>query len=107
MRLVWSQSSRPSDERPRNVLLVSVLCLFLGGVVVGAGGRDLAQAPRPVRAAFASLLTTGGLLFLWGLALLAIRKTKKDGPARLTLAGPPDEPAASQPERHFGQEERR
>jgi hypothetical protein len=89
------------------VLLVSVLCLFLGGVVVGAGGRDLQQAPRPVRAAFASLLTTGGLLFLWGLALLAIRKTKKDGPARLKLAGPANEPAASQTERHFGQEERR
>ena len=62
MRLVWSQPTRRADERPRNVLLVSVLCLFLGGVVVGAGGRDLAQAPRPVRAAFASLLTTGGLL---------------------------------------------
>jgi hypothetical protein len=107
VRLIWSQPTRRSDERPRNVLLVSILCLFLGGVVVGAGGRDLEQAPRPVRAAFASLLTTGGLLFLWGLALLAIRKTKKEGPARLTLAGPPDETAASDSERHFGQEERR
>jgi hypothetical protein len=107
MRLVWSQPTRRADERPRNVLLVSVLCLFLGGVVVGAGGRDLAQAPRPVRAAFASLLTTGGLLFLWGLALLAVRKTRKEGPARLTLAGSTDEPAVSETERHFGQEERR
>jgi len=107
MRLVWSQSVRRSEDRPRTVLLISVLCLFLGGVVVGAGGRDLAQAPRPVRAAFASLLTTGGVLFFWGLALLVIRKTKKQGPARLTLAGSPNEPAVSQTERHFGQEERR
>ena len=107
MRLVWSQPARRSDDRPRTVLLVSILCLFLGGVVVGAGGRDLAQAPRPVRAAFASLLTTGGLLFFWGLALLAIRKTKKEAPARLTLAGSNNEPAVSDRERHFGQEERR
>jgi len=107
VRLVWSQPARRSDDRPRTVLLVSILCLFLGGVVVGAGGRDLAQAPKPVRAAFASLLTTGGLLFLWGLALLAIQKTKKEGPARLTLAGSNNEPAVSDRERHFGQEERR
>ena len=107
MRLVWSQSGRRPDDRPRTVLLVSVLCLFLGGVVVGAGGRDLEQAPKPVRAAFASLLTTGGLLFLWGLALLALRKTKKEDPVRLTLAGSQDEKAASETQRHFGQEERR
>src|SRR5207237_1141215 len=49
MKLVWSQSSRRAYDRPRSLLLVSVLCIFLGGVVVGAGGRDLAEAPRPVR----------------------------------------------------------
>jgi hypothetical protein len=106
MRLVWSQRSRPSDDRPRSLLLVSVLCIFLGGVVVGAGGRDLAEAPRPVRAAFASLLTTGGVLFVLGVALLLIRKSRRPGPARLTLARPEDG-SASETQPHFGQEERR
>ena len=101
MRLVWSQRSRPSDDRPRSLLLVSVLCIFLGGVVVGAGGRDLAEAPRPVRAAFASLLTTGGVLFVIGVALLLIRKSRRPGPARLTLARPEDE-SASETQPHFG-----
>ena len=107
MKLVWSQPARRSDDRPRSLLLVSVLCMFLGGVVVGAGGRDLAQAPRPVRAAFASLLTTGAVLFVVSVALLAIRKSRKPGPARLTLAGSDDESAVPETERHFGQEERR
>lgn len=107
MRLVWSRPSRHSDDRPRALLLVSVLCLFLGGSVVGAGGRDLAEAPRAVRAAFASLLTTGAVLFVVGVALAAFRKGKKPGPARLSLARPLEGHAASEPERHFGQEERR
>lgn len=107
MRLVWSQPARRSDDRARSLLLVSVLCMFLGGVVVGAGGRDLAHAPRLVRAAFASLLTTGAVLFVISLGLLALRGTKKPGPARLTLAGSRDEAAVSETERHFGQEERR
>ncbi len=107
MRLVWSQPARQSDDRPRSLLLVAVLCIFLGGVVVGAGGRDLEEAPRPVRAAFASLLTTGAVLFVVGLALLAIRRGKRPGPARLSLAGRTDEPAVAEKERHFGQEERR
>jgi len=63
MKLVWSQASRRTDDRPRTLLLVSVLCLFLGGVVVGAGGRDLREAPRPVRAAIASLLSTAACCF--------------------------------------------
>jgi hypothetical protein len=107
VRLVWSRPSRHSDDRPRALLLVSVLCLFLGGSVVGAGGRDLAEAPRAVRAAFASLLTTGAVLFVVGIALAAFRKGKKPGPARLSLARPLEGHAASEPERHFGQEERR
>jgi len=106
MRLVWSQPTRQSDDRPRSLLLVSVLCLFLGGFVVGAGGRDLAQAPRPVRAAFASLLTTGAVLFVLSLALMAVRRGKKPGRTRLTIArsGTPD---GNDTERHFGREERR
>ncbi len=107
MKLVWSQPARRSDDRPRTLLLVSVLCLFLGGVVVGAGGRDLREAPRPVRAAIASLLSTGGVLFLFGVVLLAIRKSRAPGRARLTLADSPDASAVAQTERHFGQEERR
>ncbi len=107
MKLVWSQPSRRIHDQPRSVLLVSVLCIFLGGVVVGAGGRDLAEAPRAVRAAFASLLTTGGVLFVVGVALLLIRRGQKPGPARLSLARPLEDSAGSDPERHFGQEERR
>jgi hypothetical protein len=106
LKLVWSQSSRRSEDRPRSVLLISVLCIFLGGVVVGAGGRDLAQAPRPIRAVFASLLSTGAVLFVLGVALLVFKKGKPSGPARLSLAGPPDDDAVSA-KRHFGQEERR
>jgi hypothetical protein len=107
MRLVWSQASRRSEDRPKSLLLVSVLCIFLGGVVVGAGGRDLAEAPRAVRAAFASLLTTGAVLFVVGVALAAIRGGRKPGPSRLSLARPLEGQAASESERHFGQEERR
>jgi hypothetical protein len=81
--------------------------MFLGGVVVGAGGRDLAAAPRPVRAAFASLLTTGAVLFVLGIALLAAQKSRKPRPSRLTLAGSREDSAAIDAERHFGQEERR
>lgn len=107
LRLVWSQPARRSDDRPRRLLLVALLCIFLGGVVVGAGGRDLAQAPRPVRAAFASLLTTGAVLFAVGLVLTAIRRGRKPGSARLSLADPPGDTAAVVTQRHFGQEERR
>ena len=107
LTLVSSQPSRRADARPRSVLLISILCIFLGGVVVGAGGRDLAQAPRPVRAAFASLLSTGAVLFVVGLALLIIRKGRESGPARLSLASPPEDSAVSEGKRHFGQEERR
>ena len=106
MKLVWSQPTRQSDDRPRSLLLVSVLCLFLGGVVVGAGGRDLAEAPRPVRAAFASLLSTGAVLFVISLAMMAVRRGRKPGRARLKIA-PADRTPNGNTERHFGQEERR
>ena len=74
LRLVSSQPFRRSEDRPRSVLLIAVLCIFLGGVVVGAGGRDLAQAPRPIRAVFASLLSTGAVLFVLGVTLLVFRR---------------------------------
>ncbi len=107
MRLVWSQPARRVEDRPRNLLLVSVLCIFLGGVVVGAGGRDLAEAPRPVRAVFASLLTTGAVLFVVAVALAAVRRGTRRDPARLSLARPLEGPAASAEKRHFAEEERR
>ena len=106
LRLVSSQPFRRSEDRPRSVLLIAVLCIFLGGVVVGAGGRDLAQAPRPIRAVFASLLSTGAVLFVLGVTLLVFRKGKSSGSARLSLAGRPEDGAVST-KRHFGQEERR
>ena len=64
MRLVWSQPTRPTSHRARHVLLLSILCLFLGGTLVGAAGRDPREAPRALRAAIASLLSTGGVFLL-------------------------------------------
>jgi hypothetical protein len=106
MRLVWSQPSRPSHDRARHILLLSVLCIFLGGTLVGVGGRDPREDPRPLRAVVASLLSTGGVLFFIGLALAAVRKARKPTPT-LSLAEPIDDPsglAARAP--RFGQEER-
>jgi hypothetical protein len=107
VKLVWSHTAPRSNDRARSLLLISVLCLFLGGVVVGGGGGDLRNAPRPVRAAIASLLTTGGVLFLFGVVLLAIRKSRPAGRAPLALANSPDAAAVTETDRHFGQEERR
>jgi hypothetical protein len=107
MRLVWSQPAPRSNDRARSLLLIAMLCLFLGGVVVGAGGRDLRDAPRPVRAAIASLLSTGGVLFLIGIVLLAVRRPPTPTRTRLTLANSPDTSAERETDRHFGQEERR
>ena len=106
MKLVWSQSSRPAHDRARHLLLLSVLCLFLGGILAGAAGRDPRSTPRAFRAAVASLLGTGGVFFLLGLARLAVQKSKKTC-AHLSLARPfdPSDVAARAP--RFGQEERR
>lgn len=106
MRLVWSQPSRPVQDRARHLLLLSVLCLFLGGILAGAAGRDPRQTPRAFRAAVASLLGTGGVFFLLGLARLAVEKARKT-PTNLSLARPfdPSDVAARAP--RFGQEERR
>jgi hypothetical protein len=106
MRLVWSQPSRPRNDRARQVLLLSVLCLFLGGTLAGAGGRDPREAPRAFRAAVASLLSTGGVFLLLGVALLVVQKPRRPA-ATLSLAEPldPSDVAARAP--RFGQEERR
>lgn len=106
MKLVWSQPSPPAQGRARHLLLLSVLCLFLGGILAGAAGRDPRSTPRAFRAAVASLLGTGGIFFLLGLARLAVYKSKKTSP-NLSLARPfdPSDVAARAP--RFGQEERR
>jgi hypothetical protein len=85
--------------------MLSILCLFLGGTLTGAGGRDPREAPGPLRAAVASLLSTGGVFFLLGIALAAIQKSKKTT-ASLSLAEPLDPSGAARAPR-FGQEERR
>jgi hypothetical protein len=86
MKLVWSQSSSASDRR-RAPLLVSLVMIFLGGTLVGSGG-GLSNAPKPLRAAVASLLAAGGVLFLGG-AVLAVRGSRRRR-ASLSLAEPPD-----------------
>lgn len=82
MRLIWSQPAAPSD-RPRVLVLLGVVCIFLGGAAFGRPGSD---APRPFRAAAASLVGTGFLAFLAGGAALAFQR-RKTGPS-LTLADP-------------------
>ncbi len=93
VKLIWSQSSSAVD-RPRQVLLLAVVCLFLGGLV---GGR--ADSPRPFRAAGASLFATGGLFFFAGAVGLAFRK-KRGTSQKLKLAFPSGPNA--QPERLSG-----
>jgi hypothetical protein len=82
MRLVWSQPSSRED-RPKALMLLAVVCLFLGGAVVGRPVVD--QPPRPFRAAVASLLATGGVLFIVGGAALVVRKSRRSPPP-LSLA---------------------
>lgn len=83
MKLVWSQP-KSAHDRPKHVMLLAVVCIFLGGVV---GGRP--DAPRPFRAAAASLFTTGGLFFLAGVATLALQRGKRSA-SPLSLAVPSD-----------------
>src|SRR5450755_1028881 len=70
MRLIWSQPAAPSD-RPRVLVLLGVVCIFLGGAAFGRPGSD---APRPFRAAAASLVGTGFLAFLAGGTALAFQR---------------------------------
>lgn len=83
-RLVWSQPVA-SRDRQRGLFPTALLCIFLGGVVLGAGGRDADETPRVFRAAAASLLSTGGVLLVIGGAALLIRKATRPLP-KLTLA---------------------
>lgn len=94
VRLVWSQPATRED-RQRSLLPTALICVFLGGVVVNAGGRDAGQSPRVFRAAAASLLATGGVLFLVGGASVLLQKAKRSG-RTLTLAGPVE--AGDEPE---------
>jgi hypothetical protein len=82
MRLVWSSPTAPSD-RPRSLVLLGVVCIFVGGAVVGRPG---VETPRPFRAAAASLVGTGVLAFLAGGAALVFGR-RRTGPS-LTLAEP-------------------
>ncbi len=81
------------------MLRLAVVCIFLGGVVVGRPG--LSDAPKPLRAAAASLLVTGGLFLVLGGAARAIHKRRKPG-SSLSLAEPSD---ASAGLRGFREEE--
>lgn len=97
--LAWSQSVAGRD-RQRGLFPTALLCIFLGGVVVGAGGRNAGETPRVFRAAAASLLATGGVLLVIGGAALLIRKATKSEP-KLTLAAlaeAGDEPATTRKE---------
>ena len=101
MKLVWSQRSTP-QARPRGVLPLAVLCLFLGGVVSDRPG--ISDGPKPVRAAAASLLLTGGLLLIVGGASLLYQRARRGSP-RLSLAPPvPSDPS---PLSSFPEEEQR
>lgn len=82
-------------------MLVSVVLIFLSGALVGSGG-DLSTAPKPLRAAVASLLAAGGVLFLGG-AVLAVRGTRR-ARASLSLADPLD-PVEDPQGRPYRQEE--
>jgi hypothetical protein len=98
-RLVWSQLVAGRD-RQRGLFPTALLCIFLGGVVAGAGGRDAGATPRVFRAAAASLLSTGGVLLVIGGAALLIRKATKSVP-KLTLAAlaeAGEEPASTRKE---------
>lgn len=101
MKLVWSQPSTPHG-RPRTILPLAVLCLFLGGVISDRPG--IVDGPKPVRAAAASLLLTGGLLLVIGGASFVLQRTRRGG-ARLSLAPPaPNDPS---PLSSFKEEEQR
>ena len=88
VRLVWSQPAS-SQDRQRGLIPTALICIVLGGAVVGAGGGDAEKIPRAYRAAAAGLLATGGLLVFVGAAAMLFQKARKSGPTpTLTLAAP-------------------
>ena len=101
MKLVWSQPSAPHG-RSRSLVLLGVICIFLGGVVSGRPG--IGDGPKPVRAAAASLLLTGGLLVLVGGAAYLLQRGRRSG-ASLSLAPPSG--SEPQPLSSFQEEEQR
>ena len=101
LRLVWSQPS-PNHGRPKSLLPLAVLFLFLGGVVSDRPG--IVDGPKPVRAAAASLLLTGSLLLVIGGASFVLQRARRTG-ARLSLA--PPVPNDSRPLSSFEEEEQR
>jgi hypothetical protein len=80
MKLVWSQPASPAD-RPRSLVLLGVVCIFVGGSVFGRPGPE---TPRAFRAAAASLLGTGLLACMAGGVSLVLQR-RRPGPT-LTLA---------------------
>ncbi len=78
-----------------------MVCIFLGSIVGTSG-----DAPRPFRAAAASLLATGGLCFFAGIAGLAVQKGRRSGPT-LSLATPAEPSDDSQRPSGLQQEEER
>jgi hypothetical protein len=102
VKLVWSQPAVPRS-RPQAILPVSLVFIFLGGALAGAGGRE---APRIWRASAASLLSTGGLFFVAG-ALGAVRRRHALSRTRLSLACPLESPPGSEEKSRYGQEDRR
>jgi hypothetical protein len=101
LRLVWSQPA-PHHGRPKSLLPLAVLFLFLGGIVSDRPG--IVDGPKPVRAAAASLLMTGGLLLVIGGAAFVVQRTRRSG-ARLSLAPPVSND--SRPLSSFEEEEQR
>src|SRR5207245_6304775 len=105
VRLVWSEASARQDRR-RRVLLLAVVCLFLGGIL--SGRPEIAHAPRPIRTVVASLLATGGLLLLVGTISLALPRRRRRGPSlALARPDPSDKPQASEPVPSLQEEEQR
>jgi hypothetical protein len=99
LRLVWSQPSRPGEERPRRLLGLSVACLFSGGLLMGTNG--MSRAPAFIRIPVAALTGVGALSLILSGALLALEKGRRVRDGRPSAA---ELPPASE---RFRQEERR
>ncbi len=99
LRLVWSQPSRPGEERPRRLLRLSVACLFSGGLLMGTSGMSRASAF--IRIPVAALTGVGAFSLILSGALLALEKGRRVRDGRPSAA---ELPPVSE---RFRQEERR